>query len=360
MKKVVSVTLACVIMLCAVYVPVYAEDDGVSTSARACVLYCVNSGGFLLEHNADERLPMASTTKIMTALLTLEDASCDNRVITFSEEMTAEGSSMYLNIGERLTLYDLAVGMLMQSGNDAANAAAISVAGSVDKFADMMNARARKLGMNDTHFVTPSGLDDDEHYSTAHDMALLMDAAMRNSDFADITRRTSMTVSFTEPADKTGTYPNHNKLLAMYDGCIGGKTGYTDSAGRCLVTCAERDGLRLIAVTLDDGDDWDDHTALYDWGFENYAVYTPDKTEYTADVVGGTKDTVRVCAQDTGGFVIQRSDIDKVKSTVYLPAFLYAPLSPDTAVGEIVYILDDRRIGRMLLYPTDTVEYNND
>ena len=349
--------LACVILLCAGRAPASAGDDTVTASARAFALYCVNSGEFLLGVNADERLPMASTTKIMTALLTLEEAARDDRVITFTEDMTAEGSSMYLNVGERLTLSDLAVGMLMQSGNDAANAGAISVAGSLEDFADMMNARAEKLGMKDTHFVTPSGLDDDEHYSTAHDMALLMAEAMRNEDFARITGRTSMNVTFEEPADKTVSYPNHNKLLSLYDGCIGGKTGYTDAAGRCLVTCAEREGLRLIAVTLDDGDDWDDHIALYDWGFENYAAYSPGDAEYTADVVGGVSDTAIVSAHDTGGFVISRADIGKVKSTVYLPAFLYAPLSPDTAVGEIIYEIDGEGIAEAKLYPRTAVEY---
>ena len=360
MKKLLSVLLVLIGSLTVFRTTVQADVPAtVQTSARAYALYCVNNGEFLLSNNADEQLPMASTTKIMTALLTLEAAAEDNRVITFTEDMTAEGSSMNLEIGERLTLYDLAVGMLMQSGNDAANAAAIALAGSAEDFAVMMNARAKKIGMEDTHFVTPSGLDAEGHDSSAHDMALLMDAAMRNPDFAAITGSTDMTVSFIEPSDKTVSYPNHNRLLTFYDGCVGGKTGYTDAAGRCLVTCAERDGLRLIAVTLDDGDDWDDHAALYDYGFAHYYAFTPESVSIEADVVGGTCDRVNLHTPRPQSIVLPRDDNAVIQTQIYVPAFLYAPVKCGDEVGRAVILHDGEKIAEIPLYPDQDIDYDS-
>ena len=356
MKKSLSVILSVIMIFVSCAETSAAEGF---TSARAYALYCVNNGELLLSDNADERLPMASTTKIMTALLTLEEAEKGNRGVTFCEEMTAEGSSMYLQIGEKLTLKDLAVGMLMQSGNDAANAAAVALAGSAEAFADMMNKKASELGMKNTNFVTPSGLDSEGHCSTARDMALLMAAAMENSDFRQITGSTEMTVNFIEPSDKRVTYPNHNKLLKLYDPCVGGKTGYTDLAGRCLVTCAERDGLQLIAVTMNDGDDWNDHIRLYDYGFDNYMLYTADSPSYTLPVVGGVTDSVTVCADPAQELVIPSDERDKVSRRVILPSFVYAPISRADKIGKIEYYLDDKVIAEADLLSAKNIDYNS-
>ena len=357
MKRLFSVILAVLLIISVSFVRVQAEN--VSVSARAYVLYCANNGEILLSRNADERLPMASTTKIMTALLTLEAAQKENKTVRFTDEMTAEGSSLYLQVGEKLTLRDLAVGMLMQSGNDAANAAAIALAGSSGAFADMMNDKAQELGMNDTRFVTPSGLDADGHYSTARDMALLMAAAMNNEDFRDITGKTEYTVSFIEPEGKSVTYPNHNKLLKLYDSCTGGKTGYTDLAGRCLVTCAERDGLQLIAVTLNDGDDWNDHIQLYDYGFDNYMLYTADARSYTVPVVGGAADSALICADPAVEMAIPADEADRVTQTVIVPPFVYAPLRLGQRVGKIRYHLDGKIIAEADLLSAQDIEYNS-
>ena len=348
MKKSVCIVLAFILCLSAAVIP--ANADGFETSACAYALYCVNNGEFLLSDNADERLPMASTTKIMTALIALEEAERGDRVITFTEEMIAEGSSMYLEVGEKLTLTDLAVGMLMQSGNDAANAAAVAISGSVEDFAERMNERAREIGMTDTRFVTPSGLDSDGHCSTARDMALLMAEAMRNSGFRRITSQTSMSVSFAEPSDKTVSYPNHNKLLNLYDGCIGGKTGYTDLAGRCLVSAAERDDLMLIAVTLNDGDDWNDHMRMYDFGFEHYCLYNPDADEFIVDAVGGDTDTLTAYIKDTGSVVVESDYSDSVEETVYLPPFIYLPVDNTIAVGMAVYRAGGKTVAELPIY----------
>ena len=356
MKKCLSAVLLFVFLFLSFTVPAGAED--VSASARAFVLYCADNGEVLLSQASDEKLPMASTTKIMTSLIALEYAAGDNKTVTFTEEMTAEGSSMYLKVGEQVTLYDLAVGMMMQSGNDAANAAAIAIAGSIEAFAVIMNQKAEEIGMAHTHFVTPSGLDDPEHYSTAYDMALLMAYAMQNQSFADITSHTSMTVDFIYPEDKSVTYSNHNRLLSLYDSCVGGKTGYTGASGRCLVTAAQRDGLTLIAVTLDDRDDWNDHIALFDYGFDRYTLVRIEAdTRYTIDVVGGEEDTVGLSAEEAVSVVIPREKAEDIRQTVYLPSFVYAPIRQGAEAGWIRYTLDGDTVGELSLCYTESVDY---
>lgn len=356
MKKLFCLLLSYVILSLSV-IPVCAEE--VDTSATAFVLYCADNGKVLLSEDEDTRLPMASTTKIMTTLLTLEAAADENRVVEFTEEMVAEGSSMYLRIGEKVRLYDLAVGMMMQSGNDAANAAAIGIAGGIDAFAALMNEKARQIGMTNSHFVTPSGLDDEEHYSTAHDMALLMAYALKNDDFAYLTAQTSMEVHFVYPADRFVTYTNHNKLLRLYDDCIGGKTGYTDQSGRCLVSAAKREGMTLIAVTLDDPDDWDDHIALYEYGFENYTAVTPTDEDHSIRVMGGTADDVKLYSNDTQPLVVPKKDGDSIKTQAFLPPFVYAPTEEGTVVGKVVYTINGSVIGESPLYYSESVAYDD-
>lgn len=356
MKKLFCLLLSYVILSLSV-IPVCAEE--VDTSATAFVLYCADNGKVLLSEDEDTRLPMASTTKIMTTLLTLEAAADENRVVEFTEEMVAEGSSMYLRIGEKVRLYDLAVGMMMQSGNDAANAAAIGIAGSIDAFAALMNEKARQIGMTNSHFVTPSGLDEEEHYSTAHDMALLMAYALKNDDFAYLTAQTSMEVHFVYPADRFVTYTNHNKLLRLYDDCIGGKTGYTDQSGRCLVSAAKREGMTLIAVTLDDPDDWDDHIALYEYGFENYTAVTPTDEDHSIRVMGGTADDVKLYSDDAQPLIVPKKDVDSIKTQVFLPPFVYAPTEEGTVAGKVVYTINGSVIGESPLYYSESVAYDD-
>ncbi|MBQ6152643.1 MAG: D-alanyl-D-alanine carboxypeptidase [Ruminococcus sp.] len=316
-----------------------------STSAQAYVLYCPQNSEIILSKNKDIRLPIASTTKVMTALLTLEEAQRDNRVVEFSEEMTAEGSSMYLLVGEQVMLYDLAVGMLMQSGNDAANAAAIAIDGSLQAFSDRMNIRASELGMKNTHFVTPSGLDDEEHYSTAYDMALLLSSAMENESFREITKNTAMTVDFVYPDDKHVTYQNHNKLLKLYEPCIGGKTGYTEKAGRCLVSCAEKDGVRLICVSLGDPDDWDDHIALFEEGFLRVESVTLGETGETFSVplVGAAEESVSLTYDPPTAVV---SDDTEIERKIILPDFIYAPVETGEILGKIIFFHDGKELAR--------------
>lgn len=322
--------------------------NALGISAESAVLYCADNKKVYFSKNENKRVRPASTTKIMTALLTLEYAARNNKAVEFTEKMMSEGSSMYLEPGEVLTLRDLAVGILLCSGNDAANAAAISISGSKEKFAALMTKRARKIGMNNTNFVTVNGLDDDNHYTTAYDMALLMAEALKNQDFKSITARKTDTVKFIKPDNKITSYSNHNRLLSTYEYCIGGKTGYTMSAGRCLVSAAVKDGLTLIAVTMNDKRDWADHTAMYNYGFENYRMKELDDNNFFLDVdtVGGEKTKTTVGGVGNSRFVLKPSDYNKVKRTILMDNFLYAPLKENSEVGEIIYTLNGKRIAR--------------
>lgn len=235
-----------------------AAAEAVEVSAAAAVLMDADSGRLLYEKNGEKRMLIASTTKLMTALVALEQGGLQQEITVTGGHM-AEGSSMYLRPGEKLTLETLLYGLLLCSGNDAALAVTECMGGAVP-FVARMNEKAAELGMENTHFANPNGLDDEAHYSTAEDMAKLAAAAMDDP----VLRR----VASTRTARIGGrTLTNHNKLLSRVEGCVGLKTGYTRAAGRTLVSCAERDGVRLVAVTLQDGDDWNDHASLYEQGF---------------------------------------------------------------------------------------------
>ena len=319
-------------------------SEAMETQAEAFVVYCVENGSVVLSGNENKRMKPASTTKLMTTLLTLEEAAKNDRVITFTKEMIAEGSSMYLEVGEQLRLSDLAAGMMMCSGNDAANAAAVSLAGSARKFAALMNARAEQLGMAHTHFVTPSGLDDEAHFTTAYDLALLMAAGLRNKAFAQLTSQKSATVRFARPADKTVTYNNHNRLLRLCEGCIGGKTGYTTAAGRCLVSAARRGGITLICVTLNDRDDWNDHIALYDSGFARLERYQSSDSGVRLQLpcTGGENSTLTVRGARDVSLVVEKGQSDAIERKILAEPFAYAPVKAGDVLGRIAYSLDGR------------------
>ena len=231
---------------------------GVELSATAAILMDADSGRVLFEKDADRQMLIASTTKILTALTVLREGDLQASVCVSAQDM-AEGSSMYLRCGETVTVEALLYGLLLQSGNDAALALADSCGGQ-EKFVRQMNALAQEIGMAHSHFENPNGLDGESHYSTARDMALLAAYAMENPTFVRLCSTVSAQVG-------GRTMENHNRLLRELEGCIGLKTGYTKAAGRTLVSCVERGGCRLVAVTLQDGNDWQDHAALYAYGF---------------------------------------------------------------------------------------------
>lgn len=346
MKKTVCILVSLALLILSIPCVSAETNDKVKTSAQSYILYCADNGEILAGENIEKTMKPASTTKIMTTLLTLEYAASANKSVKFTEQFTAEGSSMYLKIGDVVTLKDLAAGMMMASGNDAANAAAISIAGSSEKFAEMMNTKASQIGMKNTHFVTPSGLDDEEHYTTAYDMALLMSYALENEDFAELTSQKSVAVDFIKPSGKRNVYNNHNKLLSRYEHCIGGKTGFTKAAGRCLVSAAKKDGLTLVCVTFNDGDDWNDHEKLFDYGFSKLTTYSSADSNICFDVkcVGSSENNVSVMGEKDAFFVIDAENADKVRRTVYIDSFLYAPLKANETVGKIEYTINGKLV----------------
>ena len=238
-------------------------------SAKSAVLIDSASGRILYEHNAYEKMPMASTTKIMTGLLACESGKLAKNVKTSAFASGTEGSSLWLKIGEKQTLEDLTYGLMLKSGNDAAVAIAEYLGGSVEAFALMMNQRAKEIGAENTSFKNPHGLDAEEHFTTAYDLALIAREAMKNKIFRQIV--STKTYSIPMEGEKWDrALKNHNKMLWRYDGCNGVKTGFTKKCGRCLVTSAKKGKEELICVTLNAPSDWSDHTKLLDYGFENY------------------------------------------------------------------------------------------
>lgn len=315
----------------------------VETSAASAILMDADSGRVLYERNADRKMLIASTTKILTALVAIEEGDLHDSVKVSREAAYTEGSAMYLTEGETLTLETLLYGVLLCSGNDAAVAVAQHVGGSVKGFVALMNEKARELGMEHSSFANPNGLDDEQHYSTARDMAKLARAALENETLMRIASTRSVTIG-------GRTMTNHNKLLHYVDGCLGLKTGYTKAAGRTLVSCAEKNGQRLIAVTLQDGNDWADHQALYEYGFSAYPARTcaaRGQALTQAPVSGGVSPTVPLIAG--AGFCYPAAETEQLTTRICLDEPLRAPVSAGKTVGAAVFCLNGTEIGRVPL-----------
>lgn len=305
------------------------------TSAESCVLMDADSGTVIYEKNPDSPMPIASITKIMTALVALENASPEDNVEIKGEWTAAEGSSMGLAAGEVCSLRQLLYGLLLASGNDAGVAVACHTAGSVEAFAELMNRKAAELGMKNTNFMNPHGLDHEMHYSTARDMAVLAAAAMENAELALI----ASTKEVRLPSGRV--FSNHNKLLWQCEGCIGLKTGYTSKAGRTLVSVCERNGTRLVCVTLRDGDDWADHARLYDWGFENYesrSIAGAGEPVCTLPLVSGMTSSVQVCTESELRLFVKKAS--EIRSLPRLPEFVYAGIKKGDRLGTLEVYAD--------------------
>ena len=349
MRKFTGIVLSLALIF-AVKIPARAE---LAVSAKAAILMHADSGRVLYEKNADEHMLIASTTKIMTAIVVLEHCELDDLVEVDSRSAGIEGSSMYLKAGESYTVEDLLYGLLLVSGNDAASALALHVADSMEEFAELMNAKAAELGMTESSFKNAHGLDEEGHYSTARDMAKLAAYCMGNEDFARIAGTVSHTVG-------EQTLVNHNRLLREYDGCLGLKTGYTMAAGRTLVTCAERDGARYVCVTLNDPDDWDDHKALYDWAFANYsfAEVIPAGLSYEVPLISGAEMTAPAETEGTAYALIQNGESYDME--LELPAFAFAPISEGERAGRAVACSDGQEIASVRIVYSEDVEVDRE
>ncbi|WP_408638289.1 D-alanyl-D-alanine carboxypeptidase family protein [Paenibacillus glufosinatiresistens] len=339
---------------------------GVSTQARAAALIDVESGRILYSHNGDEPMLIASLTKIMTAIVAIENGKLDSVVKVGKNAYAKEGSSIYLRQGEEMTLETMLYGLMLRSGNDAATAIAEHVGGSEEGFVHLMNAKAELLGLKHTHFANPHGLDAEGHYSTANDLAVLTAYALHNPVFKEIVKtRVKTADNPNEPWDYK--WSNKNKMLRLYEGADGVKTGYTKKALRCLVSSATRSGQQLVAVTLNDGNDWNDHMAMLDFGFSQYPL---KRIVERGDRVEGY-----ALAAGTGfAYPLKAGEAEKLKTQLVLEsgagkrAKVQAEgsaasgtasaqgTSADTAFGlrgRLVLTLGGREIGRVPVYDPD-------
>ncbi len=330
------------------------ENKSFAISARSATLYEPETKKTLFSKNENEKMPMASTTKIMTGLVALENCELTDRIKVDNSAIGVEGSSAYLKSGEVLSAEELIYALLLQSANDAAVALACYIGDSIEGFADLMNDRAKEIGAHNTHFTNPHGLDDEEHYTTAHDLALITAEALKNENFKKIVSTYKRSFS---SGEISRTYVNHNKMLKRYDGCVGVKTGFTKKSGRCLVSAAERNGLTFITVTLDAPNDWNDHSSLFDFGFdrlEKICFARGGDFAYRLPVIDGVKDSVVVSNPNGAEIIIDKGEHQE-EHYLKLVKFAVAPIKEGDILGEVIYTLNGEESAKIVLVATESV-----
>ncbi len=321
-----------------------------AVSAHQAILMDAQTGRVLYEKNIDQRGLIASTTKIMTALLICERCNVLDRMRVPKEAVGVEGSSIYLREGEVLTIQDLLYGLMLHSGNDAAVALAIYCGGTVEGFSELMNDKAQQLGLKNTHFENPNGLDSPGHYSTPRDLAILAAYAMENPIFAK-------TVSAKTVKAGVRSLRNHNKLLWRVAGADGVKTGFTKAAGRILVSSATRNGRRLVAVTMNDPNDWNTHAQLLEQGFKDFEVkqlVQKGQCLGTTEVSGGEAGYVQLLAAEDFSYALREDETAQlvVKGT----GFVYAPVVKGQCFGACYVCLNGKPVGKIPLVYGETIE----
>ena len=331
MRKATAVFAVITILLTTLTPSAFAVRDDISS--HSTIVMCADTGDVLYEDDADERMLIASLTKIMTAILVIENCDLDELVIINPDWCYVEGSSMYLAAGKMYTVHDILMGMMLTSGNDAATALACHCSGSIEGFAKLMNEKAAELGMHNSSFKNPHGLDAEEHYSTARDLATLTRYCMKNEEFCKIVSTKSYTVGEL-------SYINHNRLLWECEGCIGVKTGYTMASGRTLVSCAERNGMRLICVTLGAPDDWNDHMKLYDEAFAKYSLTVYDSDSFYANIpaVLPTFGKIKAVPQEKISVLTDGNDVVSIR--LELPRLVFAPILNGGYAGKLTVFIN--------------------
>ena len=341
------------------FLPIYMVNAAEPTGgyARSAIVIDAVSGKVLYEKNAYEKLGMASTTKIMTGICGIEFGDLNSVVKVSPHAARVEGSSMYLKPGEKIKLYDIITGLMLVSGNDAATAIAESVGGSEGGFVLLMNQKANEIGVKNTCFQNPHGLSDPGHYTTAHDLALISAYALKNPVFSEIVSQKSKKVESVDGSART--LVNHNKLLRLYEGCIGVKTGFTKATGRCLVSAAKRDGLTLVCVTLNDGNDWNDHTMMLDKGFSNYKAQPIVKKGAVlakAKVSGGKEKNVFLVAENDASIAVKKEENSKLSISVKESIKLEAPIEKGKCYAKADLIENGKKVGEIDLVAKESIE----
>lgn len=329
-------------------------DAELSVQARAAILIEAESGRVLYEQNADERLPMASTTKVMTALIAVEHCAMDEIVTAGPNASGVEGTSIYLSEGEKLTMREMLQGLMLRSGNDAAVAIAEHIAGDTEAFASLMNARARMLGA-DANFVTPNGLDAAGHGASARAMALIAREAMQNESFRELVSMQEAVIPWVDN-EYSRVLRNKNRLLDEYDGATGVKTGFTKKAGRCLIFSAERDGMELIGVVMNCPDWFGEAERLLDWGFANFSIQIAAQAGekvYEANILNGQKKAVSLRAEETIVYPICQGDRWRVE--IHAENELEAPVSEGDEAGYMAIVVEGEEAARTKLVAAEDV-----
>ncbi len=324
-------------------------------SAKSAVLYEPVTGEIIYQKNSSQRLPMASTTKIATAITVIEN--CDlNEVVTVSKKASeVEGSSIWLEEGERMTVSDMLYGLMLASGNDAAVALMEHIELKGKDFISLMNQTAKKAGCENTNFENPNGLDSENHYTTAYDLAKLSAYAVKNPVFAEIVKTKKKSISW-ESSKYNRVLSNHNKLLNMYDGCVGIKTGYTKKDGRCLVSYAKKNGIGLIAVTLNAPDDWNDHKNMLDYGFEKLEmekIITKSKkfSPLSLSAVDGV--SVNIGYEKDYSIPLKDSDNCEIKTVIFR---IVPPVNKNDVVGYSQIFLNGRELAKINIISNDSYD----
>ena len=354
MKK----TIILLILISVLFMNSYSFGEKPSISAQSALLLDKESGRVLLEYNPHIKLPMASTTKIMTALIALENGSLEDNVKIGENAVGVEGSSIYLYEDENISLEDLLYGLILRSGNDSAVAIAEYIAGDLENFSSMMNNKAKKIGANNSNFTNPHGLPDESHYTTAYDLALITKNAMEVEEFRNI----SKAKTWKSKRDKNNLFYNKNKTLWEYDGGDGVKTGYTIRAGRCLVTSATRNGTQLISVVLNDRNWFEDCYALMDYGFENYKSYVIlDKGQYFGKipVLEGNKNYISVISENSFFYPLKEEELEKIKIHIEVPESIKAPIEKRSTVGKVNVFFDGKLIHEENLIAKESINKLN-
>lgn len=318
-------------------------------SANNAILMDELTGRILLEKNAYEKRPTASITKIMTAIIAIEQGKLNDLVKISKQAVLVEGSSIYLQAGDKVKLKDLLYGLMLRSGNDAALAIAEHIGGSVDGFVFLMNEKAAELGMNKTNFTNPHGLYEESHYSTAYDMALLTRYAMQNEMYETIAK-----TSFYKPLTQSYGWQNKHRLInGMYEHSTGGKTGFTRNSGRTLVTTATKNNLDLIVVTLNAPSDWNDHIALFNWGFDNFRLEQLLEKGKTTYPLKDLDEFLEGYIYEDVFYPLHEQEISKLKKHSYL---LQQVNEKESIIGKTVITLDGVAIANVMIHNTPSIE----
>lgn len=356
LKKVLRIiTLTFVLLLTILQTSILAVP---SLSAKAAILIDAQTGRVLYEKNAHERLPQASTTKITTALLALENGELSQEIIIPEDFKNPGEAGIWLEPGEKHTLEDLLYALMLRSANDAAAAIAIGVGGSEEKFIDMMNKRVHELGLEDTNYANPHGLHNSEHYSSAYDLSIIAREALKHEEFQKIIVTKKHFLPW-PGHDYDRVVYNRNKLLGEYDGADGVKNGYTKQAGNCLVSSATRDGVRLIAVVLNAHQMYDEVANLFDYGFKTFnATSLVSQGEVIKNILveGGTREQLKVIAANEATVLLKDSEVSKITRKVELPEKINAPIQNGQKVGSLVLAIDNKSTMTVDLIAAENIE----